>query len=78
MRRIALLSSIIIMFVFTLSSSTFYMEKSQLKHIVLIQFKGSTTPEQLANIEAAAMTLKQIKGVNDLKMCENFSPENLN
>lgn len=78
MRRIALLSIIIIMFVFTLSSSTFYMEKSQLKHIVLIQFKGSTTPEQLANIEAAAMTLKQIKGVNDLKMCENVSPENLN
>ena len=54
------------------------MEKSQLKHIALIQFKVSTTPEQLANIEAAAMTLKQIKGVNDLKMCENVSPENLN
>lgn len=78
MRRIALLSSIIMMFVLTLSSSTFYMEKSKLQHIVLIQFKDSTTPEQLANIEAAAMTLKQIKGVNDLKMSENVSPENLN
>ena len=78
MRRIALLSSIIMMFVLTLSSSTFYMEKSKLQHIVLIQFKDSTTPEQLANIEATAMTLKQIKGVNDLKMSENVSPENLN
>ena len=78
MRRIALLSSIIMMFVLTLSSSTFYMEKSKLQHIVLIQFKDSTTPEQLANIEAVAMTLKQIKGVNNLKMSENVSPENLN
>ena len=78
MRRITLISSIIMMFVLTLSSSTFYMEKSKLQHIVLIQFKDSTTPEQLANIEAAAMTLKQIKGVNDLKMSENVSPENLN
>lgn len=78
MRRITLISSIIMMFVLTLSSSTFYMEKSKLQHIVLIQFKDSTTPEQLANIEAVAMTLKQIKGVNDLKMSENVSPENLN
>ena len=78
MRRITLISSIIMMFVLTLSSSTFYMEKSKLQHIVLIQFKDSTTPEQLANIEATAMTLKQIKGVNDLKMSENVSPENLN
>ena len=78
MRRITLLSGFIMMFILTLSSSTFYMEKNKLQHIVLIQFKGSTTPEQLANIEAAALTLKQIKGVNDLKMCENVSPENLN
>ena len=78
MRRITLISSIIMMFVLTLSSSTFYMEKSKLQHIVLIQFKDSTTPEQLANIEAVAMTLKQIKGVNNLKMSENVSPENLN
>lgn len=78
MRRITLLSGIIIMFVLTLSSSTFYMEKNKLQHIVLIQFKDSTTPDQLAEIEAAAMTLKGIKGVNDLKMSENVSPENLN
>lgn len=77
MRRIAILSGIIIMFVFTLSSSTFYMEKSKLQHIVLIQFKDSTTLEQLAEIETAAMTLEQIKGVNHLKMSENVSPENL-
>lgn len=78
MRRITLLSGIIMMFVLTLSSSTFYMEKNKLQHIVLIQFKDSTTPDQLAEIEAAAMTLKGIKGVNDLKMSENVSPENLN
>jgi hypothetical protein len=78
MRRITLLSGIIMMFVLTLSSSTFYMEKNKLQHIVLIQFKDSTTLDQLAEIEAAAMTLKGIKGVNDLKMSENVSPENLN
>ena len=78
MRRITLLSGFIMMFVLTLSSSTFYMEKNKLQHIVLIQFKDSTTPDQLAEIEAAAMTLKGIKGVNDLKMSENVSPENLN
>ena len=78
MRRITLLSGIIMMFVLTLSSSTFYMEKNKLKHIVLIQFKDSTTPDQLVEIEAAAMTLKGIKGVNDLKMSVNISPENLN
>ena len=78
MRRITFLSGIIMMFVLTLSSSTFYMEKNKLQHIVLIQFKDSTTPDQLAEIEAAAMTLKGIKGVNDLKMSENVSPENLN
>lgn len=78
MRRITHLSGIIMMFVLTLSSSTFYMEKNKLKHIVLIQFKESTTPDQLVEIEAAAMTLKGIKGVNDLKMSVNVSPENLN
>ena len=78
MRRITLLSGIIMMFVLTLSSSTFYMEKNKLQHIVLIQFKDSTTPDQLVEIEAAAMTLKGIKGVNDLKMSVNVSPENLN
>ena len=78
MRRITFLSGIIMMFVLTLSSSTFYMGKNKLQHIVLIQFKDSTTPDQLAEIEAAAMTLKGIKGVNDLKMSENVSPENLN
>ena len=78
MRRITLLSGIIMMFVLTLSSSAFYMEKNKLQHIVLIQFKDSTTPDQLVEIEAAAMTLKGIKGVNDLKMSENVSPENLN
>ena len=78
MRRITLLSGIIVMFVLTLSSSTFYMEKNKLQHIVLIQFKDSTTPDQLVEIEAAAMTLKGIKGVSDLKMSENVSPENLN
>ena len=78
MRRITLLSGIIVMFVLTLSSSTFYMEKNKLQHIVLIQFKDSTTPDQLVEIEAAAMTLKGIKGVNDLKMSVNVSPENLN
>jgi hypothetical protein len=78
MGRITFLSGIIMMFVFTLSSSTFYMEKNKLQHIVLIQFKNSTTPDLLAEIEAAAMTLKGIKGVNDLKMSENVSLENLN
>ena len=78
MRRITHLSGIIMMFVLTLSSSTFYMEKNKLQHIVLIQFKDSTTPDQLVEIEAAAMTLKGIKGVNDLKMSVNVSPENLN
>ncbi|MCH1417466.1 MAG: Dabb family protein [Flavobacteriaceae bacterium] len=78
MRRITFLSGIIMMFVLTLSSSTFYMGKNKLQHIVLIQFKDSTTLDQLAEIEAAAMTLKGIKGVNDLKMSENVSPENLN
>ena len=78
MRRLTFLSGIIMMFVLTLSSSTFYMGKNKLQHIVLIQFKDSTTPDQLAEIEAAAMTLKGIKGVNDLKMSENVSPENLN
>ena len=78
MRRITLLSGIIMMFVLTLSSSAFYMEKNKLQHIVLIQFKDSTTPDQLVEIEAAAMTLKGIKGVNDLKMSVNVSPENLN
>jgi len=65
------------MFVLTLSSSSFHMEKSKLQHIVLIQFKGSITPEQLAEIEAGAMTLKQIEGVHHLKMSKNVSSENL-
>lgn len=81
MRRIAILSSIMMMFVLTLSSSTLLMEqkevKGKLQHIVLIQFKASTTPQQLAAIENGAMTLKEIKGVNHLKMSENVSPENL-
>lgn len=51
--------------------------KSKLQHIVLIQFKESMTSEQLAKIQSAAMTLKQIKGVNHLKMSNNVSPENL-
>ncbi|MGB0367517.1 MAG: Dabb family protein [Flavobacteriaceae bacterium] len=73
----AILSGIIMMFVLTLSSSSFHMEKSKLQHIVLIQFKGSITPEQLAEIEAGAMTLKQIEGVHHLKMSKNVSSENL-
>lgn len=82
MRRLAILSSTVIMLVLTLSSSTIRMEnttkKEKLQHIVLIQFKASTTPEQLAEIESEVMTLKEIKGVNHLKMSENVSPENLN
>ena len=82
MRRIAILSSIMMMFVLTLSSSAFNMEqnksKGKLQHIVLIQFKASTSPEQLAEIENGAMTLKEIEGVNNLMMSENVSPENLN
>ena len=46
MRRLTFLSGIIMMFVLTLSSSTFYMGKNKLQHIVLIQFKESTTPDQ--------------------------------
>lgn len=82
MRRLAILSSIVIMLVLTVSSSTISMEntskKGKLQHIVLIQFKASTSPEQLAKIENGAMTLKEIKGVNNLMMSENISPENLN
>ena len=70
------------MLVLTVSSSTISMEntskKGKLQHIFLIQFKASTTPEQFAEIKSGAMTLKEIKGVNHLKMSENVSPENLN
>ena len=82
MRRIFILLGIVMIFVLSLSNTPVNMNppqvKSKLQHIVLIQFKAATTPEQLAEIENGALTLKQIQGVNDLKMSENVSPENLN
>ncbi len=83
MRRIGILSLIVMTtFLLTASNKTLGMKespvKSKLQHIVLIQFKEATTPEQFAAIEAGAMSLKQIKGVNHLQMSENVSPENLN
>lgn len=81
MRRIGILLGIILLGTLTQSSVKINMKelqsKSKLQHIVLIQFKESMTPEQLATIQSAAMTLKQIKGVNHLKMSTNVSPENL-
>lgn len=67
------------LFVLTLAITSMKETPAQkkLKHIVLIQFKASTTPAQLTEIEAGAMTLKQIEGVHHLKMSENVSPENL-
>lgn len=67
------------LFVLTVASTTMKETQTQkkLQHIVLIQFKASTTPAQLTEIEAGAMTLKQIQGVHHLKMSENVSPESL-
>ena len=82
MRRIGIVSIIVMTFLLTLSNQSIQMDNPQVKrklqHIVLIQFKDSITPEEFAKIEAGAMTLKQIKGVQQLKLSENVSPENLN
>ena len=82
MRRIFILLGIVMIFVLSLSNTPVNMNppqvKSKLQHIVLIQFKTSISPEQLAEIENGALTLKQIQGVNHLKMSQNVSPENLN
>ena len=69
------------MFLLTPSTINSAMKKSQpinkLQHIVLIQFKDTTPLEQISEIKAQAMTLNKIKEVNQLKMSENVSPENL-
>lgn len=79
MKRLGLILGTMMLFVLTVASTTMKETPTQkkLQHIVLIQFKASTTPVQLTEIEAGAMTLKQIEGVHHLKMSENVSPENL-
>lgn len=53
------------------------MINKKLQHIILIQFKADLKEATFAAIQAAAMTLNQIEGVNDLQFSENVSPENL-
>jgi hypothetical protein len=50
----------------------------KLQHIVLIQFKENLSEQQLRRIEEEALTLKAIRGVNDLLFRANVSPEKLN
>ena len=53
-------------------------EEEKLYHIVLFQFKETTTNEKIEAIKKAALELRDIKGVNNLTWAENVSPENLN
>ena len=52
--------------------------EEKLYHIVLFQFKETTTNEKIEAIKKAALELRDIKGVNNLTWAENVSPENLN
>ena len=50
----------------------------KLQHIVFIEFKAGTQPEDILAVEAAALKLQEIPGVMALRFNENVSPENLN
>lgn len=82
MQRFKILILLLVIGLVTFSTSTLDMtkeqEKKKLQHIVLIQFKEDSSAEDVAKIQQAAMTLKEIAGVNQLLFRENISPENLN
>ena len=50
----------------------------KLQHIVLIEFKAGTQPEDIQAVKTAAIKLQEIPGVMALRFSENVSPENLN
>jgi len=50
----------------------------KLQHIVLIEFKAGTQPEDIQAVKTAALKLQEIPGVMALRFSENVSPENLN
>ena len=50
----------------------------KLQHIVLIEFKAGTQPEDIQAVKKAALKLQEIPGVMALRFSENVSPENLN
>ena len=50
----------------------------KLQHIVLIEFKAGTQPEDIQAVKIAALKLQEIPGVMALRFSENVSPENLN
>ena len=76
MKKIILLISLIILLSCVDNNSKVMEEK--LYHIVLFQFKETTTNEKIEAIKKAALELRDIKGVNNLTWAENVSPENLN
>ena len=52
--------------------------ENQLYHIVLFQFKDSTSEAKIEIIKKAALELSKIKGVENLTWGQNVSPEKLN
>lgn len=59
---------------FTMAQST-----PQLRHVVLFQFKATSSPEDVAKVEAAFAQLpKQISQIKAFEWGLNNSPENLN
>ena len=52
--------------------------ENQLYHIVLFQFKDSTSEAKIEIIKKAALELSKIQGVENLTWGQNVSPEKLN
>lgn len=83
MKKLVLFASALTVYLVAISFAPLSLKKEdpmkkKLKHIVLIEFKTSTAEQDIEQIKNEALTLQQIRGVNNLHFSRNVSPEKLN